>query len=84
MYLNFIKVLLIAKISIVSQNILLKLALIRWYDFKYKNHPYLYDCPRLKFTEIYNFIDIEAIQDIVHIILRFNLDNEYLVNKYIF
>ena len=41
-------------------------------------------CSRLEFTEIYNFIDIEAIQDIVHIIPRFNADNEYLVNKFIF
>ena len=29
--------------------------------------------------EIYNFIDIEAIQDIVHIIPRFNSNNDYLV-----
>lgn len=28
---------------------------------------------------IYNFIDIEAIQDIEHIIPCFNLDNEYFV-----
>lgn len=68
----------------VEPNILLNLALIQWYDFKYQNHPYLYGCSRLKLTEIYNFVDVEAIQDIVHIIPRFNPDNDYLVNKFIF
>lgn len=81
---NFIKVLLIAKIDNVKQNILLNLALIQWYDFKYPSNPYLYGCSRLELTKIYNFIDIEAIQDIVHIIPRFNSNNEYFVNKFIF
>ena len=62
----------------------LNLALLRWYDFKYKNNPYFCECPRLKLTEIYNFIDVEAIQDVVHIVPRFNSDNEYFVNKFIF
>ena len=81
---NFIKVLLIAQIDMKEHEIMLNLALIRWYDFKSRSQPYLYGCSRLKLTNIYNFIDIEAIQDIVHIIPRFNLDNEYLVNKFIF
>lgn len=80
--LNFIKVLLIVKINIKELNNSLDLALIRWYDFKYKNNPYLYECPRLKLKEIYDFIEIEAIQDIEHIIPRYNLTNEYFVNKF--
>ena len=83
-FLNFIKVLLIAKIEIEERSTPLNLALIQWYDFKSQSHPFLYGYSRLEFTEIYNFIDIEAIQDIVHIIPRFNADNEYLVNKFIF
>ena len=63
---------------------MLNLALIQCYDFKHKNKPYVYECSQLKLTEIYNFIKIEAIQDIVHIVLRFNLSNEYFVNKFIF
>ena len=82
--LNFIKIVLIAKIDIKGLNNLLNLALIQWYDFKYQNWPYLYECSQLKLTEIYNFIDIESIQDIVHIIPRFNSNNEYFVNKFIF
>lgn len=82
--LNFIKVLLIVKIKIKGQNISLNLALIQWYDFKSQKNPYLYGCPLLKFTEIYNFVDIEAIQDIVHIIPRFDSANKYFVNKFIY
>ncbi|GBC29299.2 hypothetical protein GLOIN_2v1762814 [Rhizophagus irregularis DAOM 181602=DAOM 197198] len=78
------QVLLIAKIELKNQNIPLNLALIQWYDFKFQNQPHLYGCPLLEITEIYNFIDIEAIQDIVHIVPQFNKTNEYFVNKYIF
>ena len=60
------------------------LALIRWYDFKYKNNPYYYGCSRLKETELFNIIDIESIKNHVHIIPRFDKNNDYLVNKYIF
>ncbi|KAF0426245.1 zn-finger domain-containing protein [Gigaspora margarita] len=50
----------------------------------YRQTPFYYGCPRLQLTEIYNIIDIEAIKDNVHIIPRFDKDNDYLVNKYIF
>ena len=61
---NF-KVLLIAQIDIKEHEIMPKLALIQWYDFKSQSQPYLHGCSRLKLTNIYNFIDIEATQDIV-------------------
>lgn len=81
--LNFIKILLIAKINIKERNILPNLALIQWYDFISQSNPYLYGCPLLELTEIYNFVDVEAIQDIVHIIPRFDSDNKYFVNKFV-
>ena len=71
------------KIDIKEQNISLNLALIQWYDFKCRDSLYVYECPRLELTEIYNFIEIEAIQDIIHIIPRFNSSNEYFVNRFI-
>jgi len=80
----FFKILLIVKIDLKDQNIPLNLALIQWYDFKYESQPFLYGCPLLELTEIYNFIDIEAIQNIVHIVPRFDKRNEYFVNKFIF
>ncbi len=78
---NSIKTLLIATIKIIEQNTTLNLVLIQWYDFK-KTDPYCYGCPRLKLIKSFNFINVEAIQDIVHI--SFNSNNEYFVNKYIF
>ncbi|RHZ78529.1 hypothetical protein Glove_162g58 [Diversispora epigaea] len=46
----------------------LHLALVQWYDFISKRTPFVYGCPLLKLTEVYNFIEIEAIEDIVHIV----------------
>ena len=44
---------------------------------------FLYNCPLLKLV-LYNFITIETIDDVVHIIPRFEKNNEYFVNKYLF
>lgn len=63
---------------------LLNLALIQWYDFKSQRYPYLYGCPHLKLVEMYNFVPIESIEGVVHIVSRFDKGNEYFVNKYIF
>jgi hypothetical protein len=76
-----LKILLIVKIDFEDP---LNLALIQWYDFKSQSYPYLYGCSLLELTEIYNFIDVEAIQNIVHIVPRFGKSNEYFVNKYVF
>ncbi|GES96978.1 hypothetical protein GLOIN_2v1783703 [Rhizophagus clarus] len=46
----------------------LNLALIQWYDFKSKRNPYLYGCPHLKLIELYNFVAIESIHGVVHIV----------------
>ena len=62
----------------------LNLALVQWYDFKSKKHPYLYGCPHLKLVELYNFVTIESIEGVVHIVPHFGKTNEYFVNKYIF
>ncbi|RHZ80488.1 hypothetical protein Glove_134g73 [Diversispora epigaea] len=60
------------------------LALVQWYDFKSKKTPFVYSCPLLKLVEIYNFIEIEAIEKIVHIVPHFDTKDEYFVNKFIF
>ena len=57
---------------------------MQWYDFKSQKTPFVYGCPLLELVEMYHFIEIEAIEDIVHIILRFDRTNEYFVNKFIF
>ena len=55
------------------------LALVQWYDFKSDTTPFVYGCPLLILVELYNFIEIEAIEDIVHVISRFGNTNEYFV-----
>ena len=60
------------------------LILVQWYDFNSPDKmPFLYDCPLLKLVDLYNFIKIEAIEDIVHIVLCYKT-NEFFVNKYLF
>ncbi|RHZ63862.1 hypothetical protein Glove_327g11 [Diversispora epigaea] len=76
------KILLMAKIEI-EEKPPLNLALVQWYNFKFEKNSYLYNCPLLKLVELYNLIPIETIDNIVHIIPRFDEDNEYFVNKYI-
>jgi hypothetical protein len=63
------------------------LALVRWYDFRYKNDArrlYKYDCPLLQLTNIYNVVPIESIIELVQIIQRAEQQNEYFVNTYMF
>ena len=63
------------------------LALIHWYDFRYKNDErrlYKYDCPLLQITDTYNFVPVESIIELVQVIQRAERQNEYFVNKYIF
>ena len=62
----------------------LNLALIQWYDFKSLKHPYLYGCPHIELKDLYNFVAIEAIQDVIHVVPRFGKTNEYFVNKFLF
>jgi hypothetical protein len=60
------------------------LALVQWYNFKSSENPFLYECPLLEKTNLFNLIEIEAIDDIIHIIPRFKKNDEFLVNKFLF
>ena len=70
----------------------LHLALVQWYEFKNDKTPFVYGCPLLKLAKKYNFIEVEAIEEIVHIVPRFDKENketkykknEYFVNRFIF
>ena len=61
-----------------------KLVLIQQYDFKLEKYSYKYGCAYIKLVEIFNIVEIGAIQDIVHIVPRFGKKNEYFVNSFIF
>ncbi|RHZ58162.1 hypothetical protein Glove_375g49 [Diversispora epigaea] len=54
------------------------LALVQWYDF-IEETPFVYGCPLLKLVEVYNFIEIEAIEDTIHVVPHFDKNNEYFV-----
>jgi hypothetical protein len=63
------------------------LALIRWYDFRYKNdirRLYKYDCPLLQIIDTYNFVPIESVIELIQIVKRAKKQNEYFVNRYMF
>ena len=62
----------------------LNLALIQWYDFKSQKNLYVYGCPHLELKNLYQFVVIEAIQNVIHVVSRFGKANEYFVNKFIF
>ncbi|RHZ70570.1 hypothetical protein Glove_270g4 [Diversispora epigaea] len=52
------------------------LALVQWYDF-IEETPFVYGCPLLRLVEVYNFIEIEVIEDTIHVVPRFDKNNEY-------
>ena len=63
------------------------LALVQWYDFQYKNDKqrlYKYDCPLLQLLDMYNFVPVESIVELVQVIQRAEQQNEYFVNIYMF
>ncbi|PKY23593.1 hypothetical protein RhiirB3_387349 [Rhizophagus irregularis] len=62
------------------------LALVNWYDFKYNvsHRLFKYDCPHLKKILIFTVIAVESIIEPIHIVPRFEKDNEYFVNLFIF
>ena len=78
------QVILIMKINKELRSNSKNIALIEWYDFKSEVNPYLYRCSHIKLTKIFNIVDIEAIQDTIHIIPRFDKKNEFFVNRFIF
>ncbi|RHZ84571.1 hypothetical protein Glove_79g146 [Diversispora epigaea] len=80
----YAQTLLITEIRLPNKSTPLHLALVQWYDFKSEITPFVYGCPLLELVELYNFIEIEAIEDTIHVVPRFDKNNEYFVNKYLF
>ncbi|RHZ78432.1 hypothetical protein Glove_165g52 [Diversispora epigaea] len=75
----YAQTLLITEIRLPNKSTPLHFALVQWYDFKSEITPFVYGCSLLELVELYNFIEIEAIEDIVHIISRFDKTNEHFV-----
>ena len=63
------------------------LALVQWYDFRYKNDKqrmYKYDCHLLQNISTYNAIPVESIIELIQVVERAEKQNEYFVNMYMF
>ena len=78
---------MLCHIEISSQQIALDLALVQWYDFKIQTTTeklYKFGCSWLQLLNTFDFVPTESISHLVHIVPRFNKDNEYFVNTFIF
>ena len=67
------------------KNMVFELALIHLYDYKYQteNKFLKFGCPYIRFVNEFQIVPIEALMETVHIIQRFEHNNAYFVNKYI-
>jgi hypothetical protein len=62
----------------------LPIALIHWYDYHSKRHPIMYECPHMKLVSCYDVVPFDSIAGLVHVVKRFNYQNEFFVNKFYF
>ena len=60
--------------------------LVQWYDFHYndENRRFKHGCPLVKLVNIYDFIPVESIIELVHVVPRYDKNNEYYINYFIF
>ncbi|RHZ52168.1 hypothetical protein Glove_464g3 [Diversispora epigaea] len=73
----YAQTLLITEIRLPNKSTSLHFTLVQWYDFKSEITPFVYGCSLLELVKLYNFIEIEAIEDTIHVVLRFDKNNEY-------
>ena len=61
-------------------------ALTQWYDFRYKtkNRLLKYGCPLVQLLNDFNFIPVESIIELVHVVPRYDKNNEYFINYFMF
>ncbi|CAG8844794.1 34070_t:CDS:2, partial [Gigaspora margarita] len=76
----FAKVLMVCSVRTLALENSFELALVRWYDFKHLNRLYKYECPWITLTNIYSFIPVDSLIELVHIVPCFNSENEYFAN----
>ena len=59
--------------------------MIKWYDHCEDGEPTeIYSCPRLMLMQDYNIIPLDNVAYAVHIIPRFDKENQFLVNRHLF
>jgi hypothetical protein len=75
---------MLCSVDLSTSNNMLDLALVQWYDYKDECEPEKYECPWLIQTSQYEFIPVESGVEPVHIIPRFEKNDEYFVNVFMF
>jgi hypothetical protein len=73
--------------NVTIEDLSFDLALVQWYDFRYKNDKqrmYKYDCLLLQNISTYNAIPVESIIELIQVVERAEKQNEYFVNMYMF
>ncbi|CAG8662146.1 2634_t:CDS:2, partial [Gigaspora margarita] len=80
----FAKVLIVCSVRALALENSFELALDRWYDFKHLNRLHKYKCPWITLTNIYSFIPVDSLIELVHIVSCFNSENEYFANVFMF
>lgn len=76
---------MIAEVSFLpNYHPILPIVLVHWYDYYSKRHPIKYECPRMKLVNQYDIIPFDSIAGLVHMVKRFDHENEFFVNKFQF
>ena len=75
---------MLAEISFLPNHPILPIVLVHWYDYYSKRHPIKYECPHMKFVNKYDVIPFNSIVGLAHVVKRFDFENEFFVNKFIF
>jgi hypothetical protein len=60
------------------------IALVHWYDYHSKRSPVKYECPHMKLVNYYDVIPFNSIVGVIHMVKRFDHQNEFFVNKFYF
>ena len=75
---------MLVEVSLFPNHPPLSLALIHWYDYYSKRFPMMYECPHMKFVNHYDLIPFDSIAGLAYVVKRFDYENEYFVNKFLF
>ncbi|EXX77681.1 hypothetical protein RirG_021600 [Rhizophagus irregularis DAOM 197198w] len=78
------KILMLVEVSLFPNHPPLSLALIHWYDYYSKRFPIMYEYPHMKFVNHYDLIPFDSIAGLAYVVKRFDYENEYFVNKFLF
>jgi hypothetical protein len=75
---------MLAEISFLPNHPVYPIVLVHWYDHYSKRHRIKYECPHMKLVDQYDVIPFNSIAGLIHMVKRFDYENEFFVNKFQF